>query len=113
MACLEPTTSDSLGGEKFVDRERESSGRFANAEVADGKKSVRSAGPRRGSRRTPESMHEVKRIIGKRGQRREKLVKGGAEMETKESGLGYLSRMTAVEKLKSIKRELMKVKQDH
>lgn len=60
------TRSDNVEIGVFVDEPRESSGRFRSGEVAGEEDGVRTAKPRKGSKKTTESVCVVIRTSGKR-----------------------------------------------
>lgn len=81
--------------------------------MAKGKESVRTAGPRRDTDKTPEGMRVVGRSVVKRGKKRAERLDGGANMEARDSDLRYVSRMVVVGELRSVKKKLRKIKDHH
>lgn len=111
-ACLERKRNGIVRTDKFVDRQRESSEGIENAGVGEDKEGVRTAGPRRGSKRMPQGKRMVRKISGKRAERRAEQLDGGAEMEASGADLSYVPRMAVAEKLNSVKVKLKKMNED-
>lgn len=70
-------------------------------------------GPRRDSKGTPEDMRIVKRIHGKRKERRAEGCDGGAEMTKGEGDSNPISRNAVAEKLHLAKEKLKPMKENH
>lgn len=102
------TRSIDLGIEAFFDRQRESSERLENAGVAEGGEGVGTEAQRRGSKKTPESMRVVEGASGRRTERREESLNGGAGMEARQGGKSNVPRMVAAEKSNRVKEEMEK-----
>lgn len=83
------------------------------SKVAKGKKSLKNVCLRRGSRRTPKGMREVRRISGERKEKRKEWLEGFVEVEARESDISYVSRMEGVGKLIVVEEELKKIEENH
>lgn len=112
-ACSEPTRSEIVRVEAFLDGQRVTRGGMGYGEVVKGKKFVEAVAPWRGSERSLESMHVLKRSSGKRRETRVKQLDDEAVMKARENDINFEPRMVEVEKLRSVKKRLKKMKKSH
>lgn len=73
---------------------------------------MRTAAPPHDSKRMLESMRVVNTDSCKRGGTRAERLESGADVEARESGISFVPRMGAVDKLNSVKEALKKMKEN-
>lgn len=73
--------------------------------MVEDEEGLRAVARRRCSKQTPETMRVVRRVSDTREKKKAERLDESAEMEAREGDLSYVSRMAAVEKLRSVQKE--------